>query len=296
MTRHRGSRTPLLLLLLLPLCPACASVTAEHAKRVAAAGAAWGRATDALLLSAEEISIDADSARVLSEGQGLAPDARRRVFEKHAGVAQDVADFERLRRHARLLTRYFNRLGDLSDPAVDRAADKAASRAAGAAAELGRELSGSKLLTSSERDLLGRAAALSVRGVREHALARELEARGAAIAHELLIQQTLLEAVRRQVRADAASAHELGMQRDVARPYWENAVTDSPGWIALRRRYTLPHAVSDALADAGDTASRLRAAWAALAEGRLDRAAWSALLADAETLASVASAVRDVRR
>src|ERR1700682_3764979 len=179
MIRHRRSR-PLLLLLL--LIPGCASVTAEHAKRVAAAGAAWGRATDALLLSAEEISIDADSARVLSEGQGLAPDARRRVFEKHAGVAQDVADFERVRRHARLLTRYFNRLGDLSDPAVDRAADKAASRAAGAAAELGRELSGSKLLTSSERDLLGRAAALTVRGVREHALTRELEARGAAIA------------------------------------------------------------------------------------------------------------------
>jgi hypothetical protein len=296
MTRHRRSRTRLLFLLLLPLCPACASVTAEHAKKVAAAGTAWGRATDALLLSAEEIAIDADSARVLSEGQGLAPDARRRVFEKHAGVAQGVADFERLRRHARLLTRYFARLGDLSDPAVDRAADEAASRAAGAAAELGRELSGSALLTSSERDLLGRTAALSVRGVREHALARELEARGAAIAHELLVQQTLLEAVRRRVRADAASAHDLGMQRDVARPYWENAVADPPGWIALRRRYTLPHAVSDALADAGDTASRLRAAWAALAEGRLDAAAWSALLADAETLASFASAVRDVRR
>ena len=273
----------------------CASVRMEHAAAVGTAGAAWGRAVDALLVLAEETAVDADSARALSEGQGLSREDRRAVLEKHASVEDLISDLERLRKHARLLARYFEGLKELADPAADRAADAAAAKAADAASDLGRELSGSKLLSASERDLLSKTAGLLVRGVRERALDREVAARASAIDHELAVQKTLLDALRREIRADALSLRELGRQRDVARPYLENRVQDPAAWIAQRRLYTLPPAVGDILADASETASRLRSAWAALAEGRLDAAAWSALLADAETLASWVRAAREAR-
>ena len=274
----------------------CASVRVEHAAAVGTAGAAWGRAVDALVLLAEETAVDADSARALSEAQGLAREERRTVLEKHAAVEDQMADFERLRKHARLLTRYFEGLKELADPAADRAADDAAARAMEGAAALGREISGSALLSASERDLLSKSAGLLVRGTREWALSRELAARAPAVAHELLVQQTLLDALRRHIRADAASLRELGRQRDVSRPYLENRIPAPPTWIAQRRLYTLPPAAGDILSDASDTASRLRSAWAALAEGRLDSGAWSALLADASTLTSWVREVREARR
>lgn len=274
----------------------CASVRSEHAGSVGTAGAAWGRAMDALLLLAEETAVDADSSRALSEAQGLAREERRLVLEKHAGVEDQIADFERLRRHARLLTRYFEGLRELANRAADRAADDAAARAMEEATTLGREISGSPLLSASERDLLSKSAGLLVRGVRERALSRELASRAPAVAHELSVQQTLLDALRRHIRADAASVRELGRQRDVSRPYLENRIPDPPIWIAQRRLYLLPSAAGDILSAASDTASRLRSAWAALAEGRLDRGAWSALLADAETLVSWVRNVREARR
>ena len=283
-------------LLLASACVGCASVRAEHAKRVGAAGALWAKATDAALRLAEETSVDADSARVLSEGQGLSREARREVLDRHAGVSAPVADLERLRRHARLLARYFDRLRDLSDDATDAAAEDATAKAADAAIALGRELSDSKLLTATERDALARTTRLAFRGVRERVLARELELRGDAIGRELHLQQLLLEAVRRQVHADAASISELGLARDVVRPYVEGSVSDPRGWTALRRGYLLPPEPSEILAEAGDTASRLRSAWTALAEGRFDAAAWSALAADADTLASWVRLLREVRR
>ncbi len=273
----------------------CASVRMEHGAAVGTAGAAWGRAMDSLLLLAEETSVDADSSRALSEGQGLSREERRAVLEKHAGVEDLISDLERLRRHARLLTRYFEGLRELADPAADRAASDAAAKAAESAGDLGRELSGSKLLSASERDLLSKTAGLLVRGVRERALDREVAARASAIDHELAVQKTLLDALRREIRADTVSLRELGRQRDVARPYLENRVQDPAAWIAQRRLYTLPPAVGDILADASDTASRLRSAWAALAQGRLDGAAWSTLLADADALASWVRAVREAR-
>jgi len=280
----------------LALCSACASVRARHARDVGTAGAQWAKATDAVLVLAEETTADADSARVLSEARGLPKDSRREVLEKHASISAVVADLERLRRHARLLGRYFERLHDLSDDAEDTSVQKATASAADAAVSLGKELTDSKLLTASERDAIARSAGLAVRAGREAALSRELERRGDLVARELLLQQTVLEAVRRQVRADSATLAELGLARDVVRPYVDDTVSDPRAWIALRRTYVLPAEPSEALAAASTAASGLRTAWTALAEGHFDAAAWAAVSADAEALASYVALIQEARR
>src|SRR5215470_11278282 len=69
---------PLGAALALCLSAACASTTATipHAKRLASAGVAYGKAADALIGATEETSVDADSARLLSEAQGLSREDR----------------------------------------------------------------------------------------------------------------------------------------------------------------------------------------------------------------------------
>ena len=228
-----------------------------------------------------------------SEGSGISREERRRVLEKARRFRRDGGGPERLRRHARALGRYFEALHALTETDADRRAEEAAAKAAGAVSDLGKELAGSALLSAGERDLLGRAAGAAVGGVRERALGRELEARGPIIARELEIEHAVLVAVRRQVRSDAASIRELGLARDVTGPYVAGAVSDPREWIARRREYTLPAAAPEALGDASETASRLKTAWAALTEGRLDEAAWSAIVADAESLVAW---VRDIER
>jgi len=274
----------------------CASVRADHSRTVATAGAAWARAMDAVLVLAEETAVDADSARALSESGGLARDARRQVLERHQGIAALVADLERLRRHTRLLGRYFDALHELTETDADVRAREAAARAAAAASDLGRELTGSTLLTAPERDLIGKSAGYAVRGVREAALARELEARGPAIEGELALEQALLVALRRNIRVDSASLRELADERDVAGPFVNGAISDPRGWISIRRSLVLPAPAVESLGDAADAASRVRGAWAALVSGRFDGSAWSAVLADAETLTDLVRSVREARR
>lgn len=269
----------------------CSCAATDRARHLATAGAAYGRATDALLQATQETAADADSARLLSETRGLSRDERRALLERHGGVSATLSDLERLRRHARLLTRYFEALGRLAANDADTAAADATGDAASALNRLGIELTGSTLLTTAERDLLSQTAALAVESVRRAAIERELKTRASLIDREIAVQQTLLDAVRRKLHADLESVAALGQERDVTRPFLDDTVADPRGWIALRRRYLLPAPSADALKSASEAASRLRSAWRAFAAGRFDEADRAALMADIETMVSYAEAV-----
>jgi hypothetical protein len=276
------------------LCSGCGSTA--HARKLATAGAAYGHATDVLLRVTQETAADADSARLLSEAQGLTRDDRRALIEKHGLVSETVADLERLRRHARLLARYFEALGRLAAEGADAEAGDAIGAVATALNRLGQELTGSKLLTTAERDLISQTARLSVETVRRSAVDRELSARASAIDQELRVQQTLLDAVRRKLRADLESVTVLGRERDVSKPFLENTISDPRAWIALRRGYLIAPPATEGLKEASDAASKLRAAWTAFTSRRSDETAQAALLADLETILAYAEAVRALQR
>lgn len=276
------------------LCAACSST--GHARRIASAGVSYGRAMDALLRVTEESAVDADSARILSEGHGISREARREVLEKHAAVADTLADLERLRRHARLLARYFRALGDLGEGDADKEAGDAIGAVATAVNDAGKALGASKLISPADRDALSQLARLTVRTARSRAIAKELETHAASIEQQLRIEQTVLEAIRRKLRSDLESVSELGLQRDVTRPYVEDAIADPKAWIAARRAYLLSPPSQEALHDAGEAASKLRAAWIAFAEGRLDEAASRGLLSDLDSIVAFAEAVKAASR
>ena len=291
-TAMRRRSAALFILGAIALCPACASTSAAHGRALASAGAAYGKAVDLLLQTTEEAAVDADSARLLSEGQGLSREDRRALLAKHAPVSRTVQDLSRLRRHARLLTRYFEALERLAGSDADTEAGDAAGAAAAALSRLGQELTGSTLLTAGERDAVSQLARLSVEAVRRTALERELAARAAEIDREIQIQGTLLTAVRRKLEADLESAATLGSERDVTRPFVENTVSDPRSWMALRRASLLAPPSTDALKSASDAASKLRAAWRARVSGHFDEAALRELMADIETVVGFAETVK----
>ncbi len=276
--------------LVLSVFPAC--VSTSHAKKLASAGIAYGRAMDTLLRVTQESAVDADSARLLSEGQGISREARREVLEKHAAVTETVADLDRLRRHARLLARYFGALGDLAAGDADKEAADAIGGVASAVNDAGKALGASKLISPADRDALSQLARLTVRAARSRAIAKELETRASSIEQQLRIEHTVLEAIRRKLRSDLESVSELGLQRDVTRPYVEDAIADAKAWIAARRTYLLSPPSPEALHDAGEAAGKLRAAWIAFAEGRLDEAASRGLLSDLDSIVAFAEAVK----
>ncbi len=273
-------------LFLFLLLSGCASTS--HVKRLASAGAAYGSTIATLLRATQETAVDADSARLLSEGHGVSRETRRELLEKHAAIARTVADLERLRQHARLLTRYFEALRELADSETERSAREALEGAAAASARLGKELGASTLLEPREKDSLGQLASFAVRGIRERAIAEELRKRGPFIDEQLRIQQAVLEAVRRKFKADRQSLYDLELQREVIRPYVEDRIADESEWAQTRRGFVLREAGVEALEEAGEAASRFRSAWAAFVEGRLNEAALRSLLRDIESLVAFA--------
>jgi hypothetical protein len=136
---------------------------------------------------------------------------------------------------------------------------------------------------------------LTVQGVRRSAFERELSTRASAIDREIEIQGTLLTAVRRKLKADLDSAAVLGSERDVTRPFVENAVPDPRAWMALRRAYLLVPPSTDALKSAADAASKLRAAWRAWVSGRFDEAAVRELAADIESVIGFAETLKGLQ-
>ncbi len=264
--------------LLLPvacLAFAASCVSTSHVRELANSGAAYATALDTLMKWTEESAVDATSARALSEAIGVKDAAARvRILDSQDQIAGSmVGELEKLRRHARLLGRYFEALGNLAENAADESASKAVVGSAQALAEVGKELAVSDPLTKAEKDALGQAANLVVAGVRERAIGRELAARADVIDLQLRIHKDLLGALRGKLRADQQSVFDLGYARDVKEPFEEGQVGDARAWIEQRRGYLLMDKDLEALEKASRASSRLRSAWKAYVEGKFDAAA-----------------------
>jgi len=292
---RRRQRAGLLLAeALLLLASACASES--HVRQLASSGSAYAAGLDTLLSATRESAADASSARALSEGQGVAEAAvRAEILAAQDAMAQSaLAELEKLRRHARLLGRYFDALGDLADDAQDAAASRAAVGSADALANLGRELALSDRLTKAQKDGLGEAVHLAVSQVRNRALCEELEARGDLIDFQLRLHRALLDALRGKLRADRQSAAQLAYDRDVRQPFEEGRVADARTWIADRRGYLLRDKDLAALERASDAASRLRSAWKACLEGGFDAAARRDALRQIDEAVALAGSIEKI--
>ena len=276
----------------------CASTSDSHVKKLASSGVAYGTALDSLLVATEETAVDASSSRLVSETSGEKDATTRAQFleAQDAIVKPQLVVFEQLREQARLLASYFQALGELADDSTDKDVGDSLVGSAKALDKLGTELGASSFLGADEQDALHQAAGIVVHGVRQHAIAVELEARGNLIDRQLRLNEALIRALTRKLKADLATLTVQGYARDVKGPFVNDKVTNTKSWMALRKQYLLTDRNVEALEKAADAATQLRAAWVACLEGRFDADAIQDALADVDAALSLTESIEAARK
>lgn len=287
-----------LALLALALPIGCASTSDSHVKKLASSGVAYGTALDSLLATTEATAVDASSSRLVSETAGEKDAAIRTQFldSQDKIVKPQIEVLEKLRQQARLLAKYFQALAELAEDSSDKEVGDSLVGSARALQKLGTELGASKLLGQDEQDALHQAAGIVVHGVRQHAIAVELEARGNLIDLQLRINEALVRALAEKLKADLATLSVQGYARDVKEPFVSDRVTNTKSWMALRKQYLLADRNVDALEKVAAAATQLRAAWRACLEGRFDDDAIQDVLKDVDSALSLTESIEAARK
>ena len=237
---------------------------------VADAGIAYADKVPPLLERAYELAAAVDSAALVVARNGLSAEQRRdRLREFDVAMTERLKEYVAAERHNELLRSYFLALRIVLKPDGPKEIGAAAKRLTAALGKLSPRLKKARMGDVSVSGLIEPAAHIAVASFRSAALRRELEARGATIERELAVQQALVSALARQVRADQEVLSARFRDDEVVEPY-VSAARLPRTWPARRLR-SLRGAGDVEAARAAEQAIRsLRQAYVAALEGRLD--------------------------
>ena len=265
-------RIRLLPVLVLGLAAAGCALSKDTARldEVAKAGTAYANKVPRLLDRAFELAAAVDSSALVKVRPGLSAEQRREALrEFDAAMAERVEGYVAAKGHNDLLRSYFLALRTLVGPEGPKGIGNAAKRLTAELGKLSPRLKKARMGDVSVSGLIEPATRIAVASFRSAALSRELEARGPAIERELAVQEALVAALARQVRADREILSARFRDAEVVEPY-VNAARLPRTWPARRLR-SLRGAGDVEAAQAAEQAIRaLRQAYMAALEGRLD--------------------------
>lgn len=270
--RNNARRIPLLLAWVLALAAGGCTATLDTVRldAVARTGIAYTAKVPPLLDRAFEAAAAVDS-RVLAEARdALSEEQRREALQRFdAAMAERLKDYNAAKRHNDLLRLYFVALRALLESDGPKASGAAAKRLTAALGKLSPGLKKARMGDVSVSGLMEPAVTVTVASFRSAALRRELEARGAAIERELALQEALVGAVARQVRADREILSAGFRNDEVLAPY-VSAKRLPRTWPARRLKSLREPAEVEAAVVAEQAVRALRQAYVAAVEGRLD--------------------------
>ena len=265
-------RIRLLPVLVLGLAAAgCASSTdTARLDEVAKAGIAYADKVPRLLDRAFELAAAVDSGALVEARPGLSAEQRRGALrEFNAAMAERLEEYVAAKSHNDLLRSYFLAMQALVEPDGRKGIGNAAKRLTAELGKLSPRLKKARMGDVSVGGIVEPATEIAVASFRSTALRGELEARGATIERELAVQQALVSALARQVRADRDVLSARFRDDEVEEPY-VSAARLPRTWPARRLR-SLRGAGDVEAARAAEQAIRsLRQAYVAALEGRLD--------------------------
>ncbi len=237
---------------------------------VARTGIAYASKVPPLLDRAFEVAAAVDSRALAGARDGLPEEQRREALQRFDAVmAERLKDYNAAKRHNGLLRSYFVALRALLESGGPKASGTAAKRLMTELGKLSPKVKKARMGDVSVSGLVEPAVTVTVAAFRSAALRRELEARGSAIERELALQEALVTAVARQVRADREILSAAFHNDEVLAPY-VSAKRLPRTWPA-RRLKSLRESVDVEAALAAEQAVRaLRQAYLAAVEGRLD--------------------------
>jgi hypothetical protein len=248
-SKRRYSGVVLLFFLLLSGCAGT-----EAYSGLAAAGASYASAMDALLVDYRRTYIDARSENFLADENSRGESTRfdLSVCASQATITpnnlstyaqeqcRDVARVQviaRLMAHSRLLGEYFNQLGALAESDAPQAAGVAAGRVADGIKALGTALDQT---VPGEIEALAPLARLATSALQRSALRAELDRNQRLIRRELAIQDKVLVFLERQIRQEQAVLFNRRYGRLISTPVRRGqANANADRWIENRRTLLL---------------------------------------------------------
>ena len=249
----------------------CAATTdTSRLDAVAKAGIAYTEKLPALLDRSFELAAAVDSGALVEARDALSEPQRRQMLEElDAVLRQRLPDYVAAKRHSDLLRSYFLALETLLEPDGPKGIGDAAKRLTAEFGKLSPRVRKARIGDVSVSGLIEPAAAVAVASFKSAVVRGELEARGAAIERELAVQEALLTALSRQVRADGAVRSARFHRDEVVEPYVSGGRL--PRLWAGRRLRSLRGSGDAEAAQAAERAARsLRKAFVEAMAGRLD--------------------------
>lgn len=249
-----------------------AAMDTARVDAVAEAGVAYTGEVAQLLDQAFELAAAVDSSALVAARGDLSPEQRRgRLREFDAAMTERLSEYAAAKRHNELLRSYFLALRNVLKPDGSKEIGVTLKRLTTELGRLSPQLKKARMGDVSVSGLIEPATRIAVASFRSAVLRREFEARGASIERELAVQQALVGALVRQVRADREVLSRRFRDDEVVEPY-VSAARLPRTWSARRLR-SLRRAGDVEAARAAEQAIRsLRQAYVAAVEGRLDSA------------------------
>jgi hypothetical protein len=285
----KTSSTIVMLAVLASFISGCRS-SAEY-QRLAKAGNTYTTAMDKLLTTAGQIRIDGTSEQLLKDDR-LSNQTPERYNELSKLDVERLEILENLRKHNRLLTRYFALIDELASSNAPDRAKQEIEGVVGNLNKIGTQLRGSALFpnTSVIKSVGGLVISSQIRG----ALREELEKRKDIIYREFKTQQVLLDALGNSIKQDVSLTIESRELRQVIRPLnEEQPIPDTDNWIAKRRAILTMNTTVSELEDASKSAGKFRELFKDFVEGKLNRERLNSLLTDIESFITIVEQLKN---
>jgi len=280
----------LVLSLLVSFGTSCKS-TKEFAN-LAQAGTTYATAMDRLLLATQDIEIDTTSERLLQD-DALSNQSLAKYQNLSKTNEETIKLIALLRKHVKLLSRYFGLLQELATSNAPDRAKQAIGGVVGNLNSVSNEIRGSSIVPSGIAAAAGPITAAIISGKIRGALKDELKARRDTIQRELLLQEELLTFLSNHLNHDVAVIQETREQRLVIDPLTSTTPIANPdAWINNRRSILTMSLTVQELRTASDNLKKLREAFEDLLSGKLTLDRINSLLADFDSLLTIAEKLK----
>lgn len=261
----------------------CAATVARvtQFESFALAGTRFADAVPDVLDESFKTTVNTSSLVLVQARKGLSDSARLEEIERNDSTIRQRLEFlNDLKRHAKLLRRYFVALQSLAlTDAQSSGLTDVTSGLVSALGEISPNIASATVAGASISELVSPAATLAFAAFQSKVLEAELRRNALTVDRELSLQQAALTALSEAMRADLEAQFEVADRDKIALPYVRDG--ELPADWSQRRLEAFQRHIRLASVDAASQAAGdLRLSFVALVEDRLDRTMIGALLAD----------------
>ncbi len=303
------------LVLLIVLSVGC--VSNEKFVKFSQAGSAYSKALDGLLVSSMYITIDARSEELLTDDidyydtykikvEKASPadveDLKKNLEEEYAErIESDLINYNKLneeridilnklRNHAKLLSKYFQSLNKLATSNASQEAANAANNLVGSVNSLGNEIRGMPIVNDPTRNAISQITNIVVSAAIRGKLNKHFQDNKDTLLKELNTQEKLLEYLSNIITEDLKDSKQSGMDRLVLAPLVEIkpiSLKEQNKWIDNRKKILLMKTTIDEMGNAQKAAKSLNDSFKKIVQDKIELEDINGLISDIESIINV---------